>query len=74
MNRTNSFRALTLAATLALSASLAACAPAANQGGGTPMAVTRGSAIVPPNGVAENNSDDAQATGNPLTARAPAQR
>jgi hypothetical protein len=75
MNRTSSFRALTLAAILALGAPLTACAPAAtHQGRGTPMAVTRGSAIVPPNGVAENNSDDAQATGNPPTVQAPVQR
>jgi hypothetical protein len=35
------------------------------------MAVTRGSSIVPRNGIAENNSDDAQATGNPLDVPVP---
>jgi hypothetical protein len=75
MTRTKSFRPLALAAVLALAASLAACAPAANRGGASRMAVTRGSAIVPPNGIAENNSDDAQATGGiPVTSQAPAAR
>lgn len=83
MTRSNSLRALTLSAILALGAPALALAQPANTGAGSvpselslaqPMAVTRGSAIVPPNGVAENNSDDAQANGNPLAVQVPGTR
>jgi hypothetical protein len=75
MTRTDSFRALTLAAVLALGAPLTAHAAPANKGGAAqasefvasaPVAVTRGSVDV-----AANTGDAAQADGNALASQAP---
>ena len=73
MTRTNSFRALTLAAILALGTPLTAFAANTSVGNSAvpsetiqSMAVTRGSV-----NVAENTGRAAQANGNPLAAQVP---
>jgi hypothetical protein len=73
MTRTNSFRALTLAAVLALGTPLTAFAANNSVGNSAvpsetiqSMAVTRGSV-----NVAENTGRAAQASGNPLASQAP---
>jgi hypothetical protein len=75
MNRINSFRALTLAAMLALGAPVVAFAAPSNTGGaaeasefriGQPVAVTHGAT-----NLAENTGNAAQAAGNPLAAQQP---
>jgi hypothetical protein len=75
MTSANSFRALTLAAVLALGAPLTAYAAPANKGGAAqasefvasaPVAVTRGSV-----NVAENTGNASQASGNALASQAP---
>jgi hypothetical protein len=75
MTRISSFRALTLAAVLALGAPLTAYAAPANKGGAaqasefvasTPVAVTQGSV-----NVAGNTGNAAQANGNALAVQSP---
>jgi hypothetical protein len=75
MTRSNSFRALTLAAALALGAPLTAYAAPGNTGGAAeasdfvaaaPVAVSHGSVSV-----AENTGNAAQASGNALSSQVP---
>jgi hypothetical protein len=75
MTRTNSFRALSLAAVLALGAPFSAFAAPANTGGAAEASEFVAAAVVPVTrgtvNVAENTGNAAQADGNALAVQVP---